>query len=471
MMRYRLSKDDADVAVLLQRQCGVNIERRCGGNGKCGNCRIDLISGRWLVSGREIDAPCKGILACRSHLVSEFGEVDVPQVLMDFAVCEDVAPRGKPFPLAKEPVIAIDLGSTTVVGALVRDGRIERQMSALNRQAALGADVMSRITYCQKEGESGVRKLRDLAIATLRDILKALDCKKIKRIVVAGNTVMSCLLHGVDPSPIGVYPFNAPRLSFDDVSADSMGFECDAVVSTVPCVSGFIGGDIVSGLLACPLQSGEALLDVGTNCEMVFNANGVLLATSAAAGPAFEGGTGGFTIRAIPGAVSHVGDGAMSVIGDCTPIGLCGSGVIDYLALRKRQGLLKSNGQFADGRKNDDLNGLWIPSDGIQQIQLAKAAVFSGIKMLERKGGIPCRMLYLGGLFGEHLDIANARAIGMLPEVDTVALGNTSLQGTLMLACNPALMELAKELSGRVSTFNLSEQPNYERLFTEGLKL
>ena len=483
-MHYNLT-GHSRLTEALRKEHGLYLEQRCNGRGTCGGCRVNLVSGRWEVSGKEIQAPCANVLGCQTRLLSEEGTVDISPSLLAHAVCRETGLTGRKIPMKPGcgAVVGLDLGSTTVVGALAKDGIVLREASVLNRQTAYGADVMSRITHCQQH-EKGLDELREAALLSLREVFLALceDGTPVERIVVAGNTVMMCILNGVSPVPIGTYPFQAPKLEFPDISAREWMLDCDARVSFVPCASGFIGGDVVCGLLQCPLQPGEALVDVGTNCEMVFNAGGRLLAVSASAGPAFEGGMDGFTLRAVPGAVNHSrDDGAYTVVGEegvwhlpgdgFQAAGLCGTGVIDALAVLRRRGMLTASGQCANGTSSLQVAGLELAAEAVSSIQLAKAAVASGIKIVEMLGKARCERVYLAGLFGEHLGTSNAVAIGMLPDVPCVKVGNTSLSGALMLACDDALLPLARDVAGRISVYNLSEQEGYERVFIEGLML
>ena len=454
----------------------------CGGRGVCGKCGITLLSGEWEVGGEPASVPCEA-LACRTCLLSATGDVDVPARMQQEAVRLEPA-REMSFDDAGHGVtVGIDLGSTTVVASLLEDGHAVRQASARNRQAAWGADVMSRIAHCRRGGQRALDELREAASETIACVLDALAGERlgqVTRMVISGNTVMMCILHGVDPSPLGEFPYRAPRLDFPEISARELGLGCEASVFSVPCASGFIGGDVVCGLMCRNLQPGDLLLDIGTNCEMVLNANGRLIAASASAGPAFEG-DGQFVSSAFPWSIAHVrDDGCFALAGEPgvwrpadsdAGMSLCGSGIIDYLAVRRKSGVLKANGQFADGRGGDRIGGVTVPASGISSIQLAKAAVAAGIKTLEALGECACGRVYLCGAFGENLDAANAQAVGLLPSVETAILGNTSLRGACMLACMPHRLEEARKRAGEIMAYNLTELDGYERRFIEGLSL
>ena len=177
--------------------------------------------------------------------------------------------RGRPLPECDETVIAVDLGTTTVAAAKLRGGEVVQEATCFNRQSRFGDNVITRINHAGSSPEA-LEALRLAAVDSINELLDRLDASDAARIAVAGNTVMSCLFHGIDPSPIGVMPFTPPCRIFPVRSAAELGFCAGEIpVLTVPALAGFVGGDLTAGLCETPLQPGVLRVDIGTNCEII----------------------------------------------------------------------------------------------------------------------------------------------------------------------------------------------------------
>ena len=467
-MAKRVITSSENLARLLSRS-GCVLDLRCGGSGKCGRCRVKLVSGEWESAGTAVTPPCE-VLACRTHLTGRAGVVEVPEAPeADPAVEMALSDRVVLKPTA-ETVMALDVGTTTLAAVTIREGKVIASAGCFNAQSRYGDNVISRIAHAATP--HGMDDLRTALAESLAELAAELDLSRVSRVAVAGNTVMLSLLFGVDPSPIGAYPFTPKCLTFPEHN-DLFG---ELPVSAVPCISGFLGGDITAGLLVAALTPGDMLVDLGTNCEIVFNTGNGWLGTTAAAGPAFEGAGLRCGCRAVAGAVDHYrGPGDFSVIGGGTPrCGLCGSAYVDYLAVEHRAGRIDRFGRFRNPAEHcrELAPGLPIGEDDLEQLLKAKAAIGSGIASLEKYCGKTADRIFLAGGFASVLDIDNAMAIGMLPAGrEFVILGNSSLAGAAALATDPGLMPELLRLSKLPKELPLAGLPDFERTFADALLL
>ncbi len=459
-MRFDIYNHENLAHILAGKGCAPDL--RCDGRGTCGRCRVTLLSGTWDVDGRTVQAPAEA-LSCRTRLLSEHGEVEFTPALQSGKIAADWFTA--PLPATSEAVIGIDLGTTTVAAVKVFEGQIIGQAGCFNAQHRYGDNVLTRINVAATD----LNGLQQAILSSVRDLLAELDLSDVKRIAVAGNTVMTCLFHGIDPSSIGVLPFTPPARIFPE-RHDLFG---NIPVLTVPCIAGYVGGDLTAGLAETKLADGEMLVDIGTNCEIIFNTGSGLICTAAAAGPAFEGAGLHFGCRAAAGAIDHYfGSHEFSVIGNTVPQGLCGSAYIDFLAVERAAGHLNDFGRYIPKAESMNITGgIFIHEYDIEQILKAKAAVHAGIKTLEDHCGRRATKIDLAGGFARFLDLSNAIATGMLPERNYRIAGNTSLAGAARLAVQPELMYKLLELIDRPREIQLNTLPDFEDNFIDGLLL
>ena len=446
---------------------GVALDMRCGGQGRCGRCRVKLVSGEWRCGDAPAFPPAL-VPACRTRLVGGRGIVEV-------ADADRNEPAGMPglelpeLPASSGTVIAVDLGTTTIAAAKIRAGRVAATSGVFNGQMRFGDNVVTRIA--RAAAPDGLAKLQTACLESLRELLDKLEFSDAKRIAVAGNTVMCCLLHGVDPASIGVYPFHAPQLVFPPRRDLLPPLE----MLTLPCISGYLGSDVTAGLYAARLRLGEMLVDLGTNCEIVFNTGKGLFGTSAAAGPAFEGAGLRCGMRAEPGAIDHFyPGGGFSVIGAGEARGICGSAYVDYLARERAAGRLNEFGRFVDPveKYRELAPGVGVAEDDVEQLLKAKAAISAGIAALEEHCGMAASKLVLAGGFAANLNTDNAVAVGMLPAGrEFVRIGNASLAGAAALASDPELMPELIRLSKMPRELPLAQLPGFESRFVNALLL
>lgn len=434
---------------------------RCGGRGVCGRCRVKLLSGQWLVDGVAVEAPLTAC-ACRTWLKSDLGVVERgysqinPEVLTQWN-----------YPLYEqylEPVIGIDIGTTTLAAVKVCNGKIADRQGMLNPQFIFGDNIPARLT-------GDPRKLSNCLIEGVKNLIEQLNPAGVKHIGIAGNCAMSCYFHQVAPDSLGFYPFTPPQCEFPDTVDILPGY----VLHTVPAISGFLGGDITAGLGEVNLQPGEMLVDLGTNCEIILRTSTQYFGTSAAAGPAFEGAGIGCGIRAGAGGIIHYfGVNQLEVLGDNLPAGICGSALIDLLAVERRAGKIDENGRFTFGSGTMEFApGLIITEAEIASLLLAKAAVAAGIGSLERFAGEKAHTIYLAGAFASHLDIVNAVRIGLLPAGRVYrSVGNVSLAGAVKMALTPMQSrERLLKLSRLPQEYSLNDLPGFNENFIASLSI
>ncbi len=487
---------------------GWKLDLRCGGTGRCGRCLVELFEGVFVTGGAWRDCGETGprtVCSCDCFPVGGTGALRIPESSL---LREEVAVEtGFLLPLESAApgsgwAAAVDIGTTTVAALLLHDGEIVASAGGLNRQARFGDNVIDRIAAAASpEGLTALQ--RAVAAETIDPLLRELtpEPERIRRIAVAGNTVMTHLLYGIDPAPIGVAPFEPPRHRFPTVPAKELGISAapEAELLAAPAVGGNVGGDLVAGMAAtCFVGSGrtELLLDLGTNCEMILSHNGKFLAASAAAGPAFERSGAASGSRAGEGVIEHLrfdaaGRFELSVRGGGKAAGLCGSALVDFLAFGRRSGLLDEFGRFDPGvparwgRRvmRDGVLGCWLApgvvilENDMEALLQAKAAVWAGIHSLLRAAGIEpgaLERLWLCGGFARGLDLASAQAIGMLPALPGAVFricGNAALAGAALLAAYPERLSEFDRLASLPQELPLNSIPGFAEAFIAGLRL
>ena len=430
----------------------------------CGKCRVKLLSGIWESGGKLLSAPAV-VTPCCTRLKSCIGTVELPDAPFlepQVAVNWEGA---LPLKVQERPVIAVDLGTTTVAGVRIEKGKVVSRAGVLNQQCCFGDNVISRIEKSEKDFSA----LRNALLESVQTLLNELGSGDVCRTGVAGNSVMSCFLHGADPRSIGVYPFAVPQRFFPERN-DLFG---GIPLVTVPLISGFLGGDILGGLFVSEMEEGELCLDLGTNCEMIFKTDKALWGTSAAAGPAFEGAGITAGSRAMTGAIDrYCGKGDFSVIGGGEARSLCGSALIDFLAVEREKGTLNAFGRFVSGAEKFEVApGIFVSEKDIAEVLKAKAAVISAVRALERYCGTPVKKIKLAGGFSRFLDINSACRIGLLPRVETVVCGNLSLAGAAYAALHSGAAEEMMLKAEKVREVHLNDLPDFAELFTKALLL
>ena len=461
----RIEIHDKTIVLAEQiRKLGFPLDMRCDGRGTCGRCRVRLLSGRWLENGVKVEAPAE-VLACRIHLLSDAGAVEIPSSSClpgDDGVFSDAWQNLAPMPVQDDVVIGIDIGTTTLAAAALRDGRIIAREVCFNPQARFGDNVMSRISAA----ETHLAEMRQVLLDALAEMLQRMPPPT--RVAIAGNSTMTSIFHGMNPAPLGCAPFLLPQREFAPVSGESIGLPPSVPIHTLPLMTAFLGGDILGGLWETRLEKGDLFIDIGTNCEMVFRKmDGSLCGAAAAAGPAFEGAGIACGMRAVPGAICcYRSFNDYDVIPDGSPIGLCGSGMIDVLAVLHRSGQLNRFGRYVPPSTTLEVaKGMLLSELDIEQLLKAKGALAAGIHCLEEYCGTSCKRLILAGGFAQYLDLQNAIAIGMLPDRPAVLVGNTSLAAAVRLAATPQSAKELSSLAQSTTEVHLNNLPDFELKF------
>ena len=458
------------------------VEFPCGGRGRCRGCRVRVLGGSLPVTSEEkrLLTPAELAdgwrLACRHEVA---GDLRLELAQWEMPVLDDASTFA--FTPREGLGVAVDLGTTTLVAQLVdlRTGDVLAVRSTLNAQARHGADVMSRIEFALQGGQEELTKLIRDQIGGLIGQLVApgRSARPLARVALVGNTVMHHLFCGLSVAPLARHPFESSRLDRCRFAPGELGWRLPAatVVEFLPCLGGFVGSDILAGIVATGLhESAElaALIDLGTNGEIVVGSRARLLCTSTAAGPAFEGARISMGMRAAPGAIGEVrvehGAIVCRTLGGGAPRGLCGSGLVDAVAAGLALGRIAANGRMTAGASLALAGAVTLSQGDVRELQLAKGAIAAGLRLLAARLGVSLediRRVHLAGAFGNYVSRASARRIGMLhfPLERIAAAGNTALHGARRaLFEEPAAWEAVRR---RVAHVALNEDPRFHDVY------
>lgn len=464
---------------------GYPITADCGGRGKCGKCAVTVVSGTFSSSpdGQAPAIPDDGgkLLSCRVFCNGE------AVILLSASIGSGItAPTDHPSAAVPYEAcgVALDIGTTTLAAALVHrvDGSILRTTSRLNPQKSFGADVMSRIQAVM-ENEAHLLTMQKLLLEDVRAMLAILtDGHTVSHMTVAGNPTMLHLFCGISPVGMGTYPFTPVFTDTKVLAGTDLGLSVDQI-TLLPSISAFIGGDLTAGMIACNITNHTApvlLVDMGTNGEMILYSGkdhgDKLYGTSTAAGPALEGagistGTGG-----VSGAVSSVVWNGVSLqyetVDRASPIGICGSGLIDLVSLLLLRGIMDETG-YLEEDPFPYAENLTLTGADIRAFQLAKSALRAGMEVLCETAGISPQdlsALYIAGGLGQYMRIDSAMQVGLLPDCPkqiVKSVGNTALKGAAMALKDPAWIERITADARRCETVALNLSPSFSDKFME----
>ena len=463
---------------------GYGVEFPCGGRGTCGKCKVKVLKGDIIVSqthrdkllslglGTEWRLAC--FSECSTDLILEVGQfetiIQADQTIFDFKPGTGLG-------------IAFDLGTTTLVGQLMdlSSGKILSVETALNPQTKFGSDLISRLESALSGHMKEMVDLIRQKIGHMIEIMTAGESKPIQQILIVGNTVMQHFFGANDIRPLSYFPFESPDLGVRHFRASELGWRIEAEnITFYPSIGSFVGSDILAGIMATGMHTREeytVLIDLGTNGEIVMGNRKKLLCASTAAGPAFEGAKISMGMLAITGAISsaHLEKKRWNckVIGNVEPRGICGSGLIDVVAGLLELGLLGGFGEILSGEPDVHLVGpVRITQKDIQEFQLAKSAIVTGLELLRKKLGIGVEdidRVYISGGFGSYINLDNVRITGMLHfETERMhQLGNSALIGAKMFLFRDwAEVDAILAVTNHV---NLESEPGFQDLFIQGL--
>lgn len=391
--------------------------------------------------------------------------------------------------------IAVDIGTTTVVVYLVSltSGQLVDVGSTYNSQIRYGDDVINRIVYATEGG--GLEELRESAVTDINSLVGLLrerhdiHREDIESAVIAGNTTMTHMFWGINPAFIREEPYVPPVNTFPRWRAEFSELEvhASAPIYTFPCVASYIGGDIVSGVLASQMYRNKEIalfMDIGTNGEIVIGNNEWLVTAACSAGPCFEGSGIRHGMRATEGAIESLKidpktyEPLWTVIGDGEPMGICGSGMIDAVSEMFLKGIIDQKGKFVREIKTDRIrDGLEGPEFliysrnsedivltqvDIENLLRAKAAMYAGVTLLLKELSLEIeaiQKIYIAGGFGNYIDVDKAIIMGMLPDLPKERfsfIGNASITGTYLCLLSKDLRREAGVIASKMTNFELS---------------
>ncbi|MCL2479130.1 MAG: ASKHA domain-containing protein [Treponema sp.] len=438
-------------------RAGIPVSASCGGKHRCGKCLVRIAEGRIRdilppeKSSIRKNLPAGTVLACASVPETDITLELIGEHAYEGGAYQKISAVNTAGNTAgnRRTGIALDIGTTTVSARLIDldSGEELDTYSALNQQRVFGADVMSRIGAA-REGKTAelfsiINRQTEQIISGFKEKFR-LD-SSIETLVVAANTTMLHLFVNEDPSAMGEIPFKPVFLEERKYSGKDLGLSVNSVY-LFPSISAFIGADIVSGLCEIDiLKAGEAVffIDIGTNGEMALFHEGKLYCASAAAGPALEGAEISCGVGSIRGAINKVqwigGKLDWATIDDDPPVGICGCGLIDTIALMLDREIIDETGAFCDDDREDFevSSGISITNRDVRQYQLAKSAILSAIKIVIKSAGIDLndvKKVYVAGGLGFYIDRKSAVRSGLLPAefLDKIEVcGNTSLKGAV----------------------------------------
>lgn len=433
----------------------------CGGNGSCGKCKIFL-------DGTPILA-CQTTVHCD---MTVFTKSEEKAKILTSGIIAETKPDGE-----FDYVLAFDIGTTTLVCYLLdgHTGVLLTQESATNPQSQFGADVISRIQHSLDGNGDALSRCIRKALA----VLSEKTCKKtgispdiIGTVAIVGNTAMHHLLLNIDPKPLVTPPY-MPNV-FEAIEKEN--------TRILPNIAGFVGGDTVGCMVSTRFDRQEELIlliDIGTNGEMVLGNKKRRIACSTAAGPAFEGAKISCGMRGAEGAVDHVclegGEIRYHVIGDIPPKGLCGSGLLDLVAVLLDAEILDDSG-YLEGKEYTLCENVTLTQKDIREVQLAKAAIRAGIELLAENIGVEIseiQKVYLAGAFGNYMNPVSACRIGMIPPVlleKIIPIGNAAGEGAKLCALSRKEFAYSQKLAKETEFLELASLPNFQDCYVDALE-
>ena len=403
--------------------------------------------------------------------------------------------------------LAIDIGTTSVVVCLVNltTNEVIDKASSGNAQIRYGADVINRIVFAVRKNNLELMR-KAVVDDTINPLIQAIyektgvDRDNVIRVVLSGNTTMSTLFLGIYPDYIRLEPFIPPYLKSPKLMGENVGLNVNesALIYLSPNVASYVGGDITAGVLSSGIWASEEntlFIDLGTNGEIVFGNKDFMMCCACSAGPAFEGGGISCGMRASAGAIEKVKidketlNPTLTIIDNCEPIGICGSGIIDLICQMLITKVIDRRGKIQRGLDNRRIrfnehdigeyvlafkedyenleNDLVINEIDIDSFIRAKGAIYSGASVLIESLGMDFDVIdkvYIAGGIGNNLDIENSILIGLLPDVDRSKfqyIGNSSLVGSYLALISKDAREKLEEIGSQMTYVELSVYPTY----------
>lgn len=471
------------------------VEFPCGGKGTCGRCKVRLLTGN-LKKGKEQQQKLEKLglesdwrLACYCAVESDI-TLEVAQfeniILADNTTFE--------FQPRKGFGVAVDVGTTTLVVQLLNleNGQILDAVTDVNPQARFGADLISRIQSCLDGKQEELQTLIRRKIGAMIASVLTKHPVTISEVVLVGNTVMHHIFSGLNVQSLSFYPFESPDLGVQKFTATALGWKLPetTAIRFYPSIGSFVGSDILAGIAATKMAeraSFSVLIDLGTNGEIVIGNKKQIVCASTAAGPAFEGAKISQGMRATTGAVSSVTASAnpseggekdqlsCHVIGNVKAKGICGSGLIDAMAILLRQEKIGLFGEINSGEEKIELApGVFLTQQDIREFQLAKAAIAAGLQILLNRLKITFNeidQVFIAGGFGNFLNIQHVIETGLIETTEDkiVKLGNTALIGAKMFLFEEE--NFIQQILAKTAHINLEGDPAFQDIYIEKMML
>jgi uncharacterized 2Fe-2S/4Fe-4S cluster protein (DUF4445 family) len=405
--------------------------------------------------------------------------------------------------------LAVDLGTTKIAGYLVdfKDGRTLAARGMMNPQISYGEDIIARISYVMGSAKRG-RQMRKVVVEALNELVRGLcdeiDARpeQIIEAVIVGNTAMHHLLLGLSVDQLANSPFVPAVSEAIDTKARDVGLKIapGAYIHLLPNIAGFVGADHVAMLMATEVRQSDGLsiaLDIGTNTEVCLASDGKMTSVSCASGPAFEGSHIKDGMRAANGAIERLqlvdNEVRYQTINGAPPVGICGSGILDALAQLYLNGVLNERGKMRDKHprvrtydgqhefvivseeERDGLPAISITQQDVRELQLAKAAIQTGIQVLLEENGHTeeeIKQVIIAGAFGTYLDISGAIAIGMLPSLPLTRfrqVGNAAGTGARLALISRSKRAEAQTIARQTGYIELATVPRFAETYVEAM--
>lgn len=437
--------------VLLKN--GKYVDHQCAGKGTCRKCSV-IVNGQPQLSCQYVvTTDIEVILPEKNEIISETGTENVGTKTSNMC-------------------FALDIGTTTLALALVSldNKTVVDTITRTNPQKMYGADVISRIEYCRKFSHTVLHKI---IIDEINSMVASFGIEDDLPLYISGNTTMLHLFFNVDPSGMGVAPYTPAFLENQIRNGNETGLNGISRVESLSCISAFVGADIVSGLnyIDYPKEGKYSLLiDLGTNAEIALFSESEVICTSAAAGPCFEGANISCGMNASDGAIYAYSSSGYKTIGNVSPKGICGTGLVDIVAE-----LLCSEIDETGYMENEEFeiaDGVSLSQSDVRQFQLAKSAVFSAVETLLKYKKIAhndVEKVYISGGFSAKINISNAVKTGIISkefEEKCITINNSSLLGTVKYACGE---DNTDSVMKNARYIDLSSTDEFSNLFVENM--
>lgn len=441
----------------------------------------EILSDILIKSGTGIEHPCAGMGRCKKCIVKVNGKKELScQYIIKSDICVEIDTENKENTAAAVCIsqsenlcFVLDIGTTTLETAVVdtRTGNIIKSITRPNPQRMFGADIMSRIDYCKKNGAD---KLNKVLTDAINEMTALLSSAKLDRLYASGNTAMLHIFFGVDCSSLGTAPYTPIFLDAKTEKAEKLSLTGANTVEALPCISSFVGADLVAGLNFTDFPTENKynlLIDLGTNAEIILFSQNEIICTSAAAGPCFEGASISCGMSASNGAVYSYSEKGIKTVGNEPAKGICGTGLIDIIAFLLKNRKIDKTG-FMTPDSIEIADGIFITQEDIREYQLAKSAVYSAvITLIKRKGISPddIEKVYISGGFSAKINTDNAVLTGLLPKelkAKCTPINNSSLLGTVKYAKEKNNLT---ELTKKASYLDLATDELFSELFIENM--